>query len=114
MTEINYAVLLQFSSRGLSINEGIAIDARLVQSASRLIGKEKLEEERSLQNTPEGKRDRKGNALKFSRDVDSDWTVRYGVPHFGMKEHASVDVRHGFILASDMTPASVHDSQHLP
>lgn len=114
MTEINHAVLLQFSSQGLSINEGIAIDARLVQSASRPLGKEKLEEERSLRKTPEGKRDRKGSPLKFSRDVDSDWTVRNGVPHFGMKEHASVDVRHGFILATDLTPASIHDSQHLP
>jgi len=37
MTEINHAILLQFS------NEGVAIDARLVQSASRPLGKEKLE-----------------------------------------------------------------------
>jgi len=31
---INHELLSQFASKGLTINEGIAIDARLVQSAS--------------------------------------------------------------------------------
>lgn len=35
MAKINSAVLLQFTPKGLTINEGIAIDARLVQSAAR-------------------------------------------------------------------------------
>lgn len=46
MAKINNEVLLQFSHQGLSINEGIAIDARLVQSASRPIDKEKIKKER--------------------------------------------------------------------
>ena len=29
--------------------------------------------------------------------------------HFGLKEHASVDTRYGFVLATEMTPASHHD-----
>ena len=45
MTEINNEVLLQFSCQGLSINEGIAVDARLVQSASRPMGKEKIKDD---------------------------------------------------------------------
>ena len=35
-------------------------------------------------------------------------------PHFGLKEHASCDVNHGFILATTITAASVHDSNYLP
>ena len=44
MSEINHEVLMQFTSKGLTINEGIAIDARLVQSASHPLSNEKLEE----------------------------------------------------------------------
>jgi IS5 family transposase len=54
MTKINNEVLLQFSHQGLSINEGIAVDARLVQSASRPISKEKIREERDKGSTSEG------------------------------------------------------------
>lgn len=34
MNRINSAVLQQFSQKGLTINEGIAVDARLVQSTA--------------------------------------------------------------------------------
>lgn len=114
MAEINNAVLLQFSERGCTINEGIAIDARLVQSAGRPISKEQIKMQREKRETPEGKLDKDGNILKFSRDLESDWTVRNDTPFYGLKEHASVDVVHGFILATDITSASVHDSTHLP
>ncbi|WP_446788320.1 transposase [Macellibacteroides fermentans] len=42
MAKINSEVLLQFTSKGLTINEGIAINARLVQSASHSLSKERL------------------------------------------------------------------------
>ncbi|KAF0153738.1 MAG: transposase [Syntrophaceae bacterium] len=64
--------------------------------------------------TPEGKLDINGKALKFSRDLESDWTVKNGVAHYGIKEHASVDVKYGFVLSTGMTPASHHDSPYLP
>ena len=35
-------------------------------------------------------------------------------PHYGLKEHASVDVNNGFILAATLTPASEGDSKYLP
>jgi len=73
-----------------------------------------LKEERQKRQTPEGKRDKKGKPLKFSRDLESDWTVKNDKPHYGLKEHASVDTRYGFVLATEMTPASHHDSPHLP
>jgi len=114
MKAINHELLSQFASRGLAINEGIAIDARLVQSASHPISEDKLREERLKRETPKGNLDTLGKPMKFSRDIDSDWTVRNQVPHFGLKEHASVDTRYGFVSAMEMTPASFHDSPHLP
>jgi len=37
MDQINSEILRQFENQGLTINEGIAVDARLVKSASRPI-----------------------------------------------------------------------------
>ena len=114
MIELNNVVLQEFEKRGLSINEGIAVDARLVKSASKPLSNDEIREEREKRNGPEGQLDKKGNPLKFSRDLESDWTVKNDVPHYGLKEHASVDVDNGFILATTMTPASIHDTNYLP
>ena len=43
MRMINHELLSQFAAKGLTINEGIAIDARLVQSASHPLSNEKLQ-----------------------------------------------------------------------
>jgi len=51
--------------------------------------------------------------LKFSRDLESDWTIKNDAPHFGIKEHTAVDAKHGFILATIHSPASVHDTNFL-
>jgi len=114
MHMINHELLSQFAAKGLTINEGVAIDARLVQSASHPLSTERLEEAKAKSETPEGKIDKNGNVLKFSRDLESDWTVKNDVAHYGIKEHASVDVKHGFVLTTEITPASHHDSPYLP
>jgi len=114
MRIINHELLSQFAAKGLTINEGIAIDARLVQSASHPLKTEKLEEERLKKQTPEGMVDKNGKPLKFARDLESDWTVKNNAPHFGLKEHAAVDANYGFVLATELTPASHHDSPYLP
>jgi IS5 family transposase len=114
MRRVNSELLNQFSARGCTITEGVAVDARLVRSASRPISREKLREEREKRQTRKGKMDRNGNPIKFSRDIESDWTVEKDRPYFGLKEHAAVDTRHGFLLATEITPASHHDSPYLP
>ena len=58
--------------------------------------------------------DKMGTPMKFSRDLDSNWTVKNSKPHVGLKEHASVDTRYGFVLATEITPLSFHDSPVLP
>jgi len=114
MDQINTEILRQFELQGLTINEGIAVDARLIQSASRPISNDQIKELRKKRNTPEGKLDKNGKPLKFSRDLESDWVVQKDTPHYGLKEHASVDINHGFILATTITPTSVNDTNYLP
>ena len=46
--------------------------------------------------------------------MESDWTVKNDVPHYGLKEHTSVDVKNGFVMATTITPASIHDTNYLP
>jgi IS5 family transposase len=115
MIWINNEVLQQFSRQGLTINEGIAIDARLIQSASHPMSDEELKKRKEKRETAEGQVDKNGKPLKFSRDLESDWMAKEGDPPFyGLKEHASVDVDHGFLLATEITPASYHESPYLP
>ena len=114
LDQINSEILRQFESQGLTINEGIAVDARLVKSASRPMSNEQLKDYRDKHNTPEGKLDKNGKLKKFTRDLQSNWTIKNDTPHYGLKEHTSVDTKHGFVLATTMTPASVNDTNYLP
>lgn len=113
MDQINSEILRQFEAQGLTINEGVAVDARLVKSASRPISNDKIKELKDERNTLEGKLDKKGNPKKFNRDLESDWVIKNDIPHYGLKEHASVDTNHGFILATTISPASVHDTNYF-
>ena len=85
MIKINSEVLNQFAKENLTINEGIAVDARLVKSASWPISNNEIKKRRDKRNTPEGKVDKNGKPLKFSRDLDSDWVVQKDIPHYGLK-----------------------------
>lgn len=114
MQIINNEVLRQFTDKGLEINEGIAVDARLVKSASHPISREEIKQEQERRRTDKGSLDRNGKPIKFMRDIESDWTVKNDKPHYGLKEHASVDTRYGFVLAAELSPASKNDSIYLP
>ncbi len=114
MDQINSEILHQFENKGLTINEGIAIDARLVKSANRPISNDKIKKYKEKRDTPEGKLDKNGKPLKYKRDLDSNWTIKNDIPHYGLKEHSSVDINHGFILATTLTPSSVNDTNYLP
>ena len=85
----------------------------MVKSASKPLPNDKLEQLKDKRDTPEGKLDKNGNPLKFCRDLGSDWTVKNDKPHYGLKEHESVDVDNGFILAATLTPASESDSVYI-
>ena len=106
-------ILNQFAAKGLTINEGIAIDARIVKSASSPKSNKKLDEIRVRRETPEGKLDKNGKPLKFSRDIESNWTTKNNKHYYGLKEHTSVDAKHGFVLATVLSRASVNDTNYL-
>jgi IS5 family transposase len=91
MIQINSVLLKQFHRQGLSINKGVAVDARLVKSACRPISNEQIDKFKQEFNTPEGKLDKNGLPKKFTRDLDSNWVIKNDDPHYGLKEHASVD-----------------------
>lgn len=112
--KINSALLKQLHQHGLSINKGVAVDARLVKSVSHPVSQEELKKLIQKAETPEGKLDRNGNKKKYSRDLDSNWTVKNDKPHFGLKEHSAVDTKNGFFLSTYLTPSSQNDSIHLP
>ena len=106
-------ILKQFSEQGLTINEGIAIDARIVKSASRPLSNKALDKIRKQRETPEGNLDKNGKPIKFKRDIESKWTTKNDKHYYGMKEHASVDAKHGFVLSTVLSPASVHDTNYF-
>jgi len=114
MVEVNQDRLLQVARRDLSIAEGGARDARLTTSASRVGSSDELTKLKKKRTTPKGTFDRTVRPLACSRDRDLDWTLKDDQPHCGFKEHASVDVTPGFILAPPMTLASVHETTSLP
>ena len=114
MTSINTVLLQQFHQHGLAVNAGMAIDARLVKSASRPLSNEQLEKMKEQAKKPESETEGKSHVKRFSRDLDSDWTVKNDAPHYGLKEHAAIDTQNGFILATILSPASHHDSTYLP
>ncbi len=113
MEQINSEILRQFESKGLTINEGIAVDVRLVKPASKPLSNDELKKQREHRQTEAGKQDKNGKPKKFSRDLESNWTIKNDTPHFGLKEHSSVDANHGFVLSTILTPASVHDTNYL-
>ena len=60
MNQINNAVLQQFAQKGLTINEGVAVDARLVQSASHPISNEEIKKQRDIAKPRRGNWTRMG------------------------------------------------------
>lgn len=79
------------------------MNARLVKLASSPVPGEKIEALRDSQNSPEGKVDQNGKPRKSTRDSEADWTVKNDKPHYGIKEHTSVDTNNGLILSVNLT-----------
>jgi len=63
MEQINSEILRQFEAKGLSINEGVAVDARLVESASRPLSNDELKKKRAHHDTEEGQKDKNGKLM---------------------------------------------------
>lgn len=114
MIKVNSEVLKQFHQHGISINKGVAVDARLVKSANRPLSNKKIKQLKLHLDTPEGRLDKNKNFRKYTRDNESDWVIKNDKPHYGFKEHTSVDTKNGFILSTTLSPSSHNDSKYLP
>ena len=108
MEAIHRELLMQLSQSGLSIDSGMAVDARLIKSASRPVSQKKLRKLREKKIQKKMKAEK--SITKFERDTESDWTVKNNKPLYGMKEHAAIDVNSGLVLSSMVSPASEHDT----
>lgn len=114
MTQINSEVLKQFGEKGLSINEGIAIDARLVQSASRPVSSDQLKQLREKRQSDEGKVDKNGKPLKFCRDMESDWVVHLWFRSLSRPSIWGLRCRgHGTELKAHKTKGLIHSAARL-
>jgi IS5 family transposase len=71
MIKINSELLKQFHQHGLSINEGVAVDARLVKSANRPLSNKKMKQLQLHLDSPEGRLDKNSNLRKYTRDHES-------------------------------------------
>jgi len=82
MIKINSTLLNQFHHHGLSINEGVTVDARLVKSVSRPVSQKELKKLIGKAETPEGKLYKNDSKKKYSWNLDSTWTIKNKKPHF--------------------------------
>jgi IS5 family transposase len=113
LEKVHHELLNQFDTLGFSIESGMALDARVVKSASRPVSDKKLRELREKRKSRLQMKKKTQRAMRFQRDLDSDWTVKNGKPVFGMKEHASIDVESGLVLSTCVSRASEHDTNYF-
>jgi IS5 family transposase len=113
LEKVHHELLNQFDTLGFSIESGMAVDARVVKSASRPVSDKKLRELREKRKLRLKMRKKTQRAMRFQRDLDSDWTVKNDKPVFGMKEHASIDVESGLVLSTCVSRASEHDTNYF-
>ncbi len=111
MSRIHAELLGQLRIKDFSIDAGLAVDARLVRSASSPLSKDKLEKVREDREKKE--QEGIGKPAKFSRDVESDWTVKNDNLVYGMKEHTSIDIKSGLVLSTVISRASEHDTNYF-
>jgi len=75
---------MQFDALGLS-NESAWVDARVIKSAV-VLSVKKPQGSREKRKIKAQMRKKTQRAMRFERDLDSDWTVKNKIPMFGMKE----------------------------
>jgi IS5 family transposase len=102
LEDIHHELLYQFDSLGFSIESGMAVDARIIKSASRPVPGKKLKVLREKRKARAQQRKKTRQSMRFQRDLDSDWTVKNKQPVFGMKEHAAIDVKSGLALSTQI------------
>lgn len=113
LEKVHHELLNQFDTLVFSIEFGMALYARVVKLASRPVSDRNLRELREKRKIRLEMRKKTHRAMRFQRDLDSDWTVKNDKPVFGMREHAFIDVESGLVLSTCVSRASEHDTKHF-
>ena len=113
LEDIHHELLCQLNSQGFSIESGMAVDARIIKSASRPVPGKKLRVLRAKRKAKAQQRKNTRQSMRYQRDLDSDWTVKNNKPVFGMKEHTAIDVKSGLVLSTFVSRASEHDTTYF-
>jgi IS5 family transposase len=113
LEKVHQELLVQFDGLGFSIESGMAVDARVIKSASRPVSDKNLRDLKEKRKIKAQMRKKTQRAMRFERDLDSDWTVKNKIPMFGMKEHAAVDVESRLVLSTHVSRASEHDTNYF-
>ena len=111
-----FAVFLdQLRDQGLSLKEGIAVDASLIQSSRppRTV-LEEMPVDRAEPDLQEGQNPSTEYVKVHSDDKEAAWVKKAGKSHYGYKVHAAVAVGTGIILGGHVTPANRSDMTELP
>jgi IS5 family transposase len=104
------------NENGIEYSKGAITDATFVDAPrrrvttrdeSRQIKKGEIPERFSDPKTPEEKH------RASQVDTDARWAKKGGETHFGFKDHVVADAATKLIVAHEVTPANVHDSQKL-
>lgn len=111
LVEIN----LQLAKHNIRVNEGVIVDATLVESKARPrkkeiietepVGDEDIPEQSTFQATT--------LTVEESKDPDARWLKKGKKSIYGYKGHALVDKQHGLVQALEVTPANVYDGHML-
>lgn len=104
--DISEAVGRQLAKAGFIARGGQIIDASIVSVP---VQHNRREENEAIK---QGDVPADWNAAKRAqKDVDARWTKKHGKSYYGYKLHANTDRRWGFIRKSDVTTASVNDTE---
>ena len=96
---------------GLIVNEGILVDASIVEAPRQRNNREENQLIKDGQ-TPEEWKDKP--AKNRQKDKDARWTQKHGKNHYGYKDHVKADEKSKLIIDYQVTPASEHYSQSVP
>ncbi|HEU0196759.1 MAG TPA: IS5 family transposase [Nevskiaceae bacterium] len=106
MDDISAAVEHQLSRAGFIARGGQIIDASIVTAPVQ----HNHREENAAIKAGEVPTDWQP-AKRAQKDVDARWTKKHGKSYYGYKLHANVDRRWGFVRRTEVTAASVNDTQ---
>ena len=101
----------QLERQGKLIRKGVALDASVIESASRPSKRVDIEKIAKDREEKEGCESTEYKVTTtYSHDTDAAWLKKGKKSHYGYKIHAAVDTKDGFVLTAHATPANVSDT----